>query len=97
MPAVWRAASALGLVTIVPWAIAYPVRRHAASGQWFGTVVLLTFLALAAACAGFLANVLNIAATTAGACYALAPTVMLVMIWANFLYRLDLFVHASKR
>jgi len=96
-PVVWRVASVLGLVTILAWAIAYPIRRHEASRQWFGTIVLLTFLALAISCAGLLANILDLAAATAGACYALAPTMLLVMIWANFLYRLDLFVRTSKR
>jgi len=94
---VWRAASALGLVTIVSWTIAYPMRRHAASGQWFGIIVLLTFLALAVSCAGLLANILDLTTATAGACYALAPTTLLAMIWANFLYRLDLFVRGSNR
>ncbi len=96
-PVTWRAVSVLGLAIILSWAVAYFIRRRAATGQSFHLWVWLTLAAVALSCAGLAANILDLAGATSAACYALAPTTLLTLVWINFLHRLELFVRTSKR
>lgn len=92
---VWRFASAVAWLLIAAWSILYAIRRYAVSGQVLSAPVGISITAIFISSIGLLVNVFDLSNVPPAACYAAAPTGLLLVAWGNFIYRLEFFVRAS--
>jgi hypothetical protein len=91
----WRLASAIAAVPVIIWSLCYPFRRRTVTGVPWSLVVFVNTTLNAAAVACLAVNIAGVFEHAAGALYALAPTILLVRLWGNFIHNLEIFVRET--